>query len=145
MLLRIVTFALGLVIAAPAFATELLMFEEDGCVWCARWDAEVAPDYADSPQGRIAPLVRFDLRRDPLPDDLELKSRVRYTPTFVLVDKDREIGRITGYPGKGAFWSVLKGLIAQVEPDDDSPPLTTADATGSSGTAPAPRSRVSGG
>ena len=67
MLLRIVTFALALVITAPAYAAELLMFEEDGCIWCARWNAEVAPDYAGSPQGVFAPLKRYDLRRDPLP------------------------------------------------------------------------------
>jgi len=129
MLLRIVTFALALVIAAPVYAAELLMFEDDGCVWCARWDAEVAPNYADSPQGQFAPLKRYDLRRDPLPDDLELKGRVRYTPTFVLVDNNREIGRIMGYPGEDSFWGLLDNLIARIEPDDrpdDRPPLDAA-------------------
>lgn len=129
MLLRIVTFALGLVIAAPAISAELLMFEDDGCVWCARWDAEVAPDYAESSHGQIAPLRRFDLRRDPLPDDLELKSRVRYTPTFVLVDDNREVGRIMGYPGRDIFWTQLDALIARIEPDENRPSLTTAAAT----------------
>jgi hypothetical protein len=129
MLLRIVTFALALVITAPAYAAELLMFEEDGCIWCARWDAEVAPDYTGSLQGRFAPLKRYDLRRDPLPDDLELKGRVRYTPTFVLVDENREIGRILGYPGKDKFWNLLDNLIARIEPDDrpdDQLPLDSA-------------------
>jgi hypothetical protein len=125
MLLRIVTFALAIVTAAPAFAAELLMFEEDGCVWCARWDAEVAPDYGASPAGRLAPLHRYDLRRDPLPDGLELDARVRYTPTFVLVDRGHEVGRITGYPGKGAFWTQLDELIARIEPDTR-PKLDTA-------------------
>ncbi len=125
MLLRIVTFALALVITAPAYAAELLMFEEDGCVWCARWNAEVAPGYADSPQGRFAPLKRYDLRRDPLPDDLELKGRVRYTPTFVLIDGNREIGRIMGYPGEKPFWKLLDTLIARIEPVDR-PPLDSA-------------------
>jgi len=123
---RLITLALGLLVAAPASAAELLMFEEDGCVWCARWDAEVAPDYANSPEGRIAPLVRYDLRRDPLPDELELRGRVRYTPTFVLVDDDREVGRITGYPGKGVFWTMLETLVAKLETDHRTP-LNTAD------------------
>ncbi len=128
MLLRIVTFALGLVIAAPAFAAELLMFEDDGCVWCAKWNAEVAPEYAESPEGRLAPLTRYDLRRDPLPDALELKGRVRYTPTFVLVDGNREVGRIMGYPGKDAFWDLLDDLIARIEPEDGRPRLDSAEA-----------------
>lgn len=132
MLLRIVTFALGLVIAAPTFAAELLMFEEDGCIWCARWDAEVGPSYSSSREGEAAPLRRFDLRRDPLPDNLELSQRVRYTPTFVLVENDREIGRIIGYPGKTLFWDQLETLVAQIETDDRDP-LNTASA------APSPR------
>lgn len=127
MMLRIVTFALAIVIAAPAIATELLMFEEDGCVWCARFDAEVAPEYANSPQGEIAPLKRYNLRRDPLPDELQLDSRVRYTPTFVLVDGDREVGRITGYPGESAFWVALDELIERIEPVEP-PPLDSTDA-----------------
>jgi hypothetical protein len=126
MLLRIVTFALALVIAVPAFSAELLMFEEDGCVWCARWDSEVSADYDASPEGRVAPLKRYDLRRDPLPDALKLQSRVRYTPTFVLVDRGEEVGRITGYPGKDAFWNLLDGLMGNLEPDGR-PPLDTAD------------------
>jgi hypothetical protein len=121
MLLRIVTFGLALVIAAPAFSAELLMFEEDGCVWCARWEAEVAPYYPDSPQGHFAPLKRYDLKRDPLPDDLQLKGGVRYTPTFVLIDKNREVGRILGYPGEDVFWKRLNGLIARVLPDEPQP------------------------
>jgi hypothetical protein len=130
MLLRIVTFALATVMAMPALpvqsgAAELIMFEEDGCIWCARWDAEVAPDYAASEQSRTAPLVRYDLRRDPLPDALELQGRVRYTPTFVLVENDREVGRITGYPGKGVFWHMLDNLMAKLD-TDKRPPLDTA-------------------
>jgi len=128
MLLRIVTITLGLVIAAPAYSAELLMFQDDGCVWCARWDAEVAPEYAASAEGRIAPLVRYDLRRDPLPDELQLKGGVRYTPTFVLVDGDTEIGRIMGYPGEDAFWALLDELIARMQPEDKHAPLDSAEA-----------------
>lgn len=115
MLTRIVTFALSLVTATPLLAAELLMFDDPGCMWCARWDAEVGPDYPGSPAAAIAPLRRLDLRADPLPEGLELDSRVRYTPTFVLVDEDREVGRITGYPGRLAFWVQLDRLLGQLE------------------------------
>jgi hypothetical protein len=39
---------------------------------------------------------------------------VRYTPTFVLVDRGREIGRIVGYPGEDFFWELLAGLIKKL-------------------------------
>ncbi|MEJ8572885.1 thioredoxin family protein [Microbaculum marinum] len=125
MILKIVTFALATVMAVPAVSAELLMFEEDGCIWCARWDAEVAPAYARSEEGRVAPLVRIDLRRDPLPDTLQLNGRVRYTPTFVLVDGGREVGRITGYPGEDAFWGLLDELIGNLD-QGSPPPLDSA-------------------
>jgi len=130
MLLRIVTFYLGLVIAQPLVAAELLMFEDPGCMWCARWNAEIGPDYADSALGRQAPLVRYDLKRDPLPDALELKGRVRYTPTFVLVEDNREVGRIMGYPGKLAFWRLLDDLLGRLDSDDNAAPdLDSANAS----------------
>lgn len=119
MLARIVTFALAAVIAAPIAtplaAAELLMFKDDACMWCARWDAEVGPDYPASAAAAVAPLRRIDLRGDPLPDGLELDARVRYTPTFVLVEGGREIGRITGYPGRGAFWLQLDRLLETLD------------------------------
>jgi|GEM_PF-166340 hypothetical protein len=115
MLARILTFALSFAMATPLPAAELLMFDDPGCMWCARWEAEVGPDYPGSPAAAIAPLRRFDLRADPLPERLELAGRVRYTPTFVLVDKGREVGRITGYPGRLAFWVQLDGLLGELE------------------------------
>lgn len=130
MFTRIVTFALSLVIAGPVSAAELLMFDDPGCMWCARWEAEVGPDYPGSPAAAIAPLKRLDLRRDPLPEGLELESRVRYTPTFVLVQKDREVGRITGYPGRMAFWVQLDRLLGELEAADggaDMRPVGTAE------------------
>lgn len=99
--------------AHPIAATaqvELLMGEEEGCVWCARWNAEVAPEYALTAEGRAAPLRRVDIH-SPLPDDLDLKSRLRFTPTFVLIYDGREIARREGYPGEDFFWPVLGQML----------------------------------
>lgn len=92
--------------ASPAAAAELVMFERDGCVWCARWEREVGQIYAKTPEGAAAPLRRVNLDRGSGTES-GLKGPVRFTPTFVLLDNGREIARITGYMGEEAFWGLL--------------------------------------
>ena len=94
-----------------ARAAELLMFERPGCVYCLRWDAEVAPSYGVSSEARIAPLRRIDLSGGQ-PKDIALVTPVRFTPTFVLVDEGREIARITGYMDNAMFWGLMEKMIA---------------------------------
>ena len=98
----------------PANAAELLMLERPGCVWCARFNDEIAPIYPKTEEGRIAPLRRVDIT-DPWPADLEGIASERYTPTFVLIDKGEEIGRIRGYPGDEFFWYLVTELIAKLD------------------------------
>ncbi|QFG35254.1 hypothetical protein BDE18_3401 [Paracoccus pantotrophus] len=109
---------LALLAAAwPAGAAELrlLMFEQPGCLYCARWDAEIAPQYPLTDEGRAAPVQRLQMR-DPLPPGLELARPVTFTPTFVLMAGDVESGRLEGYPGEDFFWPMLARLIGQAEP-----------------------------
>lgn len=93
---------------------ELLMLEQPGCVWCARFDAEIAPAYPNTEEGRRAPLRRVDITRE-WPADLKGIASERFTPTFVLVEDGREIGRIRGYPGDEFFWYLLDELIAKLD------------------------------
>ncbi|NKX45749.1 hypothetical protein [Roseicyclus persicicus] len=97
----------------PAAATDwtLVMVEQHGCSYCARWDAEVAPEYPITPEGRFAPLRRVNLRD--LPDDLSFAGRPVYTPTFVLMADGVEVGRIEGYPGEDFFWGLLGRLLSR--------------------------------
>ncbi|SFR09337.1 hypothetical protein [Poseidonocella sedimentorum] len=96
----------------PAAAEpRLLMAEEVGCPWCARWNREIAPIYANTPEGRAAPLVRFDIH-GPKPD-VEFARSVRFTPTFILVDEGRELSRIEGYPGEDFFWGLLARMLVE--------------------------------
>ena len=89
---------------------ELLMFEQPGCIYCARWDAEIAPAYPKTDEGKAAPLHRLDLHDD-LPEGYQIKLRPAFTPTFVLTVDGVETGRIEGYPGEDFFWALLDGLI----------------------------------
>lgn len=97
----------------PALAElQLLMFEQPGCIHCARWDAEVAQEYPLTEEGKAAPLRRLQLH-DPVPDGLTLARPVTFTPTFVLMKDDVESGRLEGYPGEDFFWPLLDAMIGQ--------------------------------
>ena len=104
--------ALALLPLPAAAELQLLMFEQPGCLYCARWDAEVAPEYPQTDEGRAAPLRRLHLHA-PLPPDLDLRGVPVFTPTFVLVDDGVETGRIEGYPGEDFFWPLLADMIAR--------------------------------
>lgn len=89
---------------------QLVMVEEHGCAWCERWNTEIAPIYPKTSEGRIAPLRRIDLREAP-PPDLEFARAYVFTPTFVLMVDNKEVGRIEGYPGEDFFWALLAQMI----------------------------------
>ncbi len=96
----------------------LVLAEQRGCIYCAQWDAEVAPVYAKTAEGRAAPLRRVDIHR-PLPEDLTFTYPLRITPTFVLMRDGLELERLEGYPGEGFFWGLLQRMIEEAEVPDD--------------------------
>jgi hypothetical protein len=98
---------------AVAADVELVMVEERGCAYCAAWNAEVGPIYGKTAEGRFAPLRRIGISDAALVDQLALVSRPVFTPTFILVEDGRELGRIEGYPGDAFFWGLLGGLLAE--------------------------------
>jgi thioredoxin-related protein len=111
----------GLATPAVAAAHRLVMVEDDGCVYCVRWHNEVGQAYANSAEGRFAPLDRRRIK-DP---DIAFLRNIRYTPTFVLLRGSEEIGRITGYPGVEFFWPLLAELFAKAGFKE--PPAVTDD------------------
>ena len=100
--------------AAPAAAAELVMLERPGCVWCARFNAEIAPGYPKTEEGRRAPLRRVDITQQ-WPPDLEGIAGEQFTPTFILVEDGKEVGRLRGYPGSEFFWYLLGGILAKLD------------------------------
>jgi len=92
--------------------TLLYMVEQDGCCWCARWDRDIAHIYSKTPEGQAAPLQRIDIASErPFAEE----RRILYTPTFILTKDAIEVGRIEGYPGEDAFWSLLQTVFARAE------------------------------
>lgn len=100
----------------PASAAQMLMLEQPGCAWCARFDAEIAPAWAKTKEGQAAPLRRVDITKA-WPEDIDFVARERFTPTFVLIDEGKEIGRIRGYPGDEFFWYLAAELIGKLPAD----------------------------
>jgi thioredoxin-related protein len=110
------TFAMLALMALPAAADELtmVMVEQEGCIYCARWDAEAAPAWPVTEVGRAAPLRRVDLRD--LPDDLDFASPPVLTPTFVLMRDGAELSRLEGYDPQ-FFWPMVERMVADADPD----------------------------
>ena len=130
-----------LVLAAPlgahdARAAQLVMFEEEGCPWCAAFRREVLPIYGNTKEGRIAPLRRVDIMKA-RPDDLKHVKGIIYSPTFVLLDDEgREVGRIEGYPGFDTFWERLDVLLQKLKKRKKNTTEALNDTTGKALPAP---------
>jgi len=88
---------------------QLLMAEEDGCYWCRKWQQDIGHIYPKTLEGKTAPLVRFDIHD--APEDVEFDKPLHFTPTFILIDDGRELGRIEGYPGEDFFWALLSFIF----------------------------------
>jgi len=69
---------------------------------------------------------------DDRPSDLQHLKGIRFTPTFVILENGREIGRILGYAGESFFWGLLEKLAKKLGnsvASCDTQKLVTANAT----------------
>ena len=115
LLILVVAGLLAGLISVNAVAAELVMFDSATCPWCKSWTRDVGGVYPKTEEGRRAPLRRVDIHA-PRPADLRHIEGVVYTPTFVLLDDGREMGRIVGYPGEDHFWGLLGELFGKLPP-----------------------------
>jgi hypothetical protein len=131
-ILVLVALCAGVAMASAAQAAELVMFRRDGCPWCAKFDREIGPIYSKTEFNRRVPLRQVNLDHDP--DVAIVHAAIRYTPTFVLTEGGKEVGRIEGYPGDEFFWFRLEKLL------EHAPPPTPNDVpvSGASPVAPGP-------
>ncbi|KAB2535265.1 hypothetical protein AL035_20275 [Salipiger aestuarii] len=125
-LIRLICIAFpAALLAGPVPAdTRLVMVAQPGCAYCAQWNAEIAPAYPNTTEGRFAPLLQADLRADP-PDGVRYDRKVLFTPTFILIQDGTERARIEGYPGQDFFWPLLARMLTE---NTDYDPQRAADA-----------------
>jgi thioredoxin-related protein len=91
-------------------AAELVLFETEGCEWCEQWHEDIGVIYAKTAEGKFAPLRRVEITHEP-PADLKHLRAAAFTPTFVVIDQGREVGRIIGHPGDNFFWPLLTQIL----------------------------------
>lgn len=101
-----------------AQAAELIMVEEPGCAWCAKWESELGEIYPKTSEGKYAPLRKVklhDLKRSDGPDTLGVMpaTPVVFTPTFLLIEDGKELARLQGYPGEDFFWGLLEQMLLE--------------------------------
>jgi len=94
-------------------AAELVMFDSAGCIYCQRWERAVGSVYDKTAEAKFLPLRRIDISRQSS-SGVTLSEPVHYTPTFVVVDKGREVGRIEGFINDDSFWGLLDGIAAKI-------------------------------
>ncbi len=97
-----------------AHSAELIVVEQDGCVYCELFNEQIAEAYPKTSEGKLAPLRRIDLH-EPWPKELSQVKPARFTPTFILVENDKEVDRINGYPGDEHFWFLVGEMLSQLE------------------------------
>jgi hypothetical protein len=100
-------------LVSTASAAELLVIGSARCPYCVAWEREIGRGYAATAEGRRAPPRRFNINEG-RPAGFDNIDTVQVTPTFILVERGHEIGRIEGYPGGRAFWMELRALLAQL-------------------------------
>ena len=90
-------------------AVELIMVDDPACRFCQKWNEAVGRGYAKSPEGKVAPLKRVP-RGAP---EIEGLATVIYTPTFLVMDGGKELGRISGYSGPSYFYEDLRDILTR--------------------------------
>ena len=99
-----------LFLSLPLSAYELLMFSVSKCIYCIKFNEEVAPYYNKTIYAETLPLIIID--NADIPEWFQTAyeegriQEIKGTPTFIIFDEESqvEIERIVGYSGKEWFY-----------------------------------------
>jgi thioredoxin-related protein len=106
---------MGAVLGSGVQGAELIVFSSPECGWCEAWEREVGAIFPRTEEARRLRLSHVDIN-DPLPSRLQDLDTIKYTPTFVVLDQGREVGRIAGYNGEDFFWWELQEIMKRLPP-----------------------------
>ena len=97
------------ILSTKLIAAELLMVEQQGCYYCLEWKDQLGHIYSKTPEGKFAPLKPIDITE--VDKVSGLKRDVIFTPTFVLMENNKELGRLEGYSSEDFFWELLEVIL----------------------------------
>ncbi len=92
---------------------QLVVMEAPGCIYCGLFRRDVLPSYQASARAKDVPVRFLDIN-DLEKANLELDSSVQIVPTFVLIQNNKEVGRIPGYVGPETFFHSINYLMSSV-------------------------------
>ncbi len=98
----------------PVNGDELIVFESEACIHCALFRRDVLPDYLRSRRGRSLPIRFVDAHRSGA-RRAQLRAPLAVVPTFVLIRRGREVGRISGYTGPGLFFPLVNQMVRSAD------------------------------
>lgn len=101
-------------VASPGSGKELLVFEVDGCTYCAVFRRDVLARYQRSPLNTEAPIRFVDLNKTS-EKHYALNGDIAMVPTAVLMSQGREVDRLAGYWGPDNFFKLMAGILARTE------------------------------
>ena len=61
----------------------------------------------------IAPLHRINIHSKQS-NEIILNSTPQFTPTFIIINNNKEVGRIEGYPGDDFFWALIDKILSKI-------------------------------
>ncbi len=99
---------------ASGHGDELVVFETQSCIYCDLFRRDVLPDYLRSQRGRNLPIKFVDAERA-TQRRAQLRAPLTHVPTFVLIRRGREVGRISGYTGPGLFFPLINALVKNAD------------------------------
>ncbi len=115
-ILTLVSVALIGIVPASISAAEIVMFESKSCHVCRKWNKEIGPSYNKSEIGKKLPLRQVELSKDRTAG-IDLQRGVWVTPTFVIVENNKEMARIQGYAGRKQFFETMRDMADLFEDD----------------------------
>ena len=89
---------------------KLIMFEELGCEYCDLWNEEIGVTYSKTPEGKFAPLTRV-FKGEPGVGHIKDFALSTHRHLLSCRVRNKEIGRILGYPGEDFFWVYLGEIL----------------------------------
>ena len=108
-------------LSLPLSAYELLMFSVSKCIYCIKFQEEVAPYYNKTTYAETLPLTIID--NADIPEWFHIAyaegriQKIEGTPTFIIFDTESqaEVNRFVGYNGKEWFYERVASWVKHYE------------------------------